>query len=73
MIAYLPTTCRNPAYSARPTFGAIFGFLNAPDEQLLKWSEEDRSTMSYRAAELGAPLTEGSELYKDLQFTYQLD
>lgn len=73
MIAYLPITCRNPAYSTRPTFGAIFGFLNAPDEQLLKWSEEDRSTMSYRAAELGAPLTEGYELYKDLQFTYQLD
>ena len=72
MIAYLLTMCRNPAYSARPTFGAIFGYLNAPDEQLLKWSEEDRS-VSYRAAVLGAPLTEGSELYKDLQFTYQLD
>ena len=72
MITYLPNMCRNPAYSARPTFGAIFGYLNAPDEQLLKWSEEDRR-VSHRAAELGAPLTEGSELYKDLQFTYQLD
>ena len=72
MITYLPNMCRNPAYSARPMFGTIFGYLNAPDGQLLKWSEEDRR-VSHRAAELGAPLTEGSELYNDLQITYQLD
>ena len=37
--------------------------MNAPDEQLLKGSEEGRN-VSYRAAELGAPFTKSSELYK---------
>lgn len=64
--------CRNPVYNDRPTFAAIFDLLNAPDETLLKWSEEDKS-VSDRAAELGAPLTESSELYRELQLIYKLD
>ena len=36
---------------------------------LLSWAEDDR-TMSGQADVLGAPLEEGKDLYKDLQFLY---
>ena len=54
----------------RPPFSAIVEYLKRPDEELLAWSDEDR-TVSTHAATLGAPLEEAKQLYFILQNTYQ--
>ena len=39
-------------------------------DTLLEWREEDEVGVNSRARELGAPLTEAVDLYKDLQDIY---
>ncbi len=39
-------------------------------DALLEWREEDQVGVDSRARELGAPLTEAVDLYKDLQDAY---
>ena len=55
----------------RPEASALHYTLTQTSEgTLLAWKEEDRET-SPCAAELGAPLEEGTALYQDLQIMYQ--
>jgi hypothetical protein len=63
------TFFRHPNKSERPTFSDIRKHLWLPGARLLQWSEEDRS-ISPEAAELGADLLHGKELYRDLQTQY---
>ena len=37
---------------------------------LLEWREEDKADVNLKARELGAPLKEAVDLYKDLQDVY---
>jgi len=70
--------CRNPEHSCRPTFDSIYDYLDSPNESLLQWPATG-STQKNRAPTdkvtdvkaLGAPLDQASELYLDLQRTYQ--
>ena len=39
-------------------------------DALLEWREEDKAGVNLRGRELGAPLTEAVDLYKDLQDVY---
>ena len=61
--------CRNPSHDERPTFADVYDYLNASDDTLLAWSAIDRE-ISKGAAHIGAPLSESSLLYKDLQQNY---
>lgn len=61
---------RDPKYRRRPLFSVIVDYLNKGDEELLAWSEEDQAVSS-QAAQLGAPLEHGRNLYPVLQNTYQ--
>lgn len=61
---------RHPDPESRPIFALIIRYLNKPDEDLLNISEEDRNTAGTRASTLGYPLSDGINLYKDLQFVY---
>lgn len=45
--------------------------LSLPDTKLLKWNEEDKA-VNPEAATLGAELSAGLELFKDLQQCYLL-
>ena len=66
----LSPLCRNPDYHKRPSFKDLFIGLSVGNQDvLLSWAEDDR-TMSGQADVLGAPLEEGKDLYKDLQFLY---
>ena len=40
------------------------------NDTLLGWWEEDETVVSSKAGELGAPLSEAVDLYKDLQEVY---
>ena len=63
-------THRNPDYHRRPSFDDLHqAFLTNPSF-LLKWTAKDRS-VSPQAAMLGAPLEEGSDLYRNLQYQYR--
>ncbi len=44
--------------------------LSLPDTKLLAWSDEDRSVHP-KATKLGADLSCGKKLYKDLQTKYE--
>ena len=50
-------------------FFCSMGELSQPEIELLGWSEEDKSVHP-EAAQLGADLIFGEELYKDLQTIY---
>ena len=54
----------------RPGFADISNELSLPDSQLLKWSEEDKTTHA-GADKLGAHLDSAQNLYTDLQFIYK--
>jgi hypothetical protein len=58
--------------SKRPGFADITQHLHLPDDQLLKWTEEDKSTHP-GADKLGANLLCAQDLYKDLQVIYKQD
>ena len=60
---------RHPEHYQRPSFSSIIHYLSASKELLLQWVEE-ADTVSSRAGEFGAPLSEAESLYKDLQNTY---
>ena len=62
--------CRNPKDSQRPTFDGIQQYLDSPEDSLLQWSADDIEP-GKQSHILGAPLIEGSNLYIDLQRTYQ--
>ena len=53
----------------RPGFADISTKLSLPDSELLKWSEEDKTTHA-GADKLGADLLNAQHLYTDLQFLY---
>ena len=54
-----------------PIIADISDNLSLPDTELLKWSEEDKSTHP-GADKLGADLLLAQDLYRDLQeYTYQ--
>ena len=61
---------RHPSAPRRPSFEDLTRQLSLPDTKLLKWSDEDKSVHP-EAAQLGADLLCGEELYKDLQTRYQ--
>lgn len=64
---------RNPKYNDRPSFDEIFELLNRTDSDILSWSEGDKAQCrSKLASQIGAPVTEGANLYQDLQKTYQI-
>lgn len=46
-------------------------YLNMEDEVLLNWSSKD-AEVSSMVTELGAPLSEGLQLYPDLQMSYDV-
>ena len=54
----------------RPTFSDVSNNLSLPDTELLKWSEEDKSTHP-GADKLGADLLLAQDLYGDLQVIYK--
>ena len=61
---------RHPDPETRPIFALIMRYLNKPDKELLSISEEDREMAGIRATTLGYPLSDGFNLYKDLQLVY---
>ena len=61
---------RHPDPESRPIFALIIRYLNKPVEELLSISEEDRQIAGIRATTLGYPLSDGINLYKDLQLVY---
>ena len=67
---------RNPDHSERPTSSKISHYLMSFSvNKLLEWAEEEGEgaealSLKARSRELGAPLSEGKELHKDLQNTY---
>ena len=70
MIAKLISNLRHPMTIKRPTFADVSTNLSLPDTELLKWSEEDKSTHP-GADKLGADLLLAQDLYRDLQVLYK--
>ncbi len=60
---------RHPVPTERPRFSEVSTFLNSTDEVLLNWSNADKA-ISPRVTEIGAPLSEGVNLYLDLQYIH---
>ena len=56
---------RNPSHNGRPSASDICGEFCKSERILLSWKKED--IVSPSAQVLGGPLSEGEELYKDLQ------
>ena len=61
---------RNPDYHGRLPFAELHNKLTRDPETLLAWSGEEKG-VSPQAATLGAPLSEGRELYGDLCSAYK--
>jgi len=61
---------RHPDPESRPIFALIVKYLNKPEKELLCISEEDIYISGTKASTLGYPLSDGINLYKDLQFVY---
>ena len=71
MCEYIPIfQCRHPVTVKRPNFADISSELSLPDTELLKWSEEDKSTHP-KANKLGANLLFAQNLYRGLQVLYK--
>jgi hypothetical protein len=62
--------CRHPEHSNRPSFADINNQLSLPSYELLKWTEEDKSTHP-EVDKLGANLSCTQDLYKALQVIYK--
>ena len=60
---------RHPKTSLRPKFSVLQKQLFLPGNELLKWLEDDEAVHP-EAAQLGADILCGEELYKDLQTLY---
>ena len=65
----LATSCRNPVHSERPTAADILGDFCKSERVLLGWRMED--TVPTLSRTLGAPLSEGETLHRDLQNKYK--
>ena len=65
----LTPSCRNPAHTERPTAANILGTFCKSERVLLAWREEDPVPLLSRT--LGAPLSEGEALHRDLQDKYK--
>ena len=65
----LATSCRNPVHSERPTAADILGDFCKSERVLLGWRVED--TVPLLSRTLGAPLSEGETLHRDLQNKYK--
>ena len=65
----LATSCRNPVHSERPTAADILGDFCKSERVLLEWRVED--TVPLLSRTLGAPLSEGETLHRDLQNKYK--
>ena len=59
---------RNYTPRDRPSAEDILGDFCRSERQLLSWRKTDGNSSSSKT--LGAPLSEGRELYRDLQCTY---
>ena len=62
--------CRHPETSGRPSFASLVSRLSQPENQLLKWTDRDKSIAHPQSTMLGAPLETASELYTNLQHLY---
>ena len=60
---------RNPAHAERPTAADILGNFCKSERVLLAWTSED--PVSPLSRTLGAPLSEGETLHRDLQNKYK--
>jgi serine/threonine protein kinase len=70
-IYHLMVKCWNPSPDGRLPFDTICNdYFSTNDEALLTWEDEDFE-ISQRAAEIGAPLSEGYHLYEELQHEYR--
>ena len=63
---------RDPKYNERPSFDELFELLNRTDSDILSWSAADKDQCTHLATQIGAPLSEGANLFMDLQKTYQV-
>ena len=70
LLAYYIKINRHPVAGSRLTPSSVVMGLTHPDFQILKWSSKDISATSEAARTLGAPLSEGKSLFKELQQTY---
>ena len=68
-VRYFCPLPRNPSHNDRPSASDISGEFCKSERILLSWKKED--IVSPSAQVLGGPLSEGEELYKDLQFLYR--
>ena len=59
---------RNPSHNDRPSASDISGEFCKSERILLSWKKEN--IVSPSAQVLGGPLSDGEELYKDLQSIY---
>ena len=69
IIHSIATSCRNPVHSERPTAADILGDFCKSERVLLGWRVED--TVPLLSRTLGAPLSEGETLHRDLQNKYK--
>ncbi len=60
---------RHPKATSRPPFSVVVRILQFAESILLAWTDEDRA-IDPQAAQLGAPLEAGEELYPELQDSY---
>ena len=61
---------RHPEASGRPSFDSLVSKLSQPENQLLKWTDKDKSVTHPQSTMLGAPLEAASSLHSDLQQQY---
>ena len=60
-------THRNAETSERPSFASLVTRLSQPENQLLKWTDRDKSVTNPQSTMLGAPLETASDLHSDIQ------
>ena len=63
---------RHPEASERPSFITLVFRLSQPENQLLKWTDRDKSDTHPQSTMLGAPLETASNLHSDLQQQYTI-
>ena len=61
---------RHPETSGRPSFANLISRLSQPENQLLKWTDRDKSVTHPQSTMLGAPLEAACNLHSDLQQQY---
>ena len=68
-VHFLALSCRNPTHTEMPTAVDILGNFCKSERVLLAWKVEDPVSLLSRT--LGAPLSEGETLHRDLQNKYK--